>query len=276
MDLALAEAKKKQSEARALDRARRLSGGQMPREEVESCPGKRTCRRRPQHSEGGGLARGNSTLNPPRSGRRCPAKSDALWWNPAPWYFVARTAPRCCTTVTCFDPIGLTFDILEGSFLHYQRFLREQKVKGAGSRLRLAVAEQEGFPIEGTLESFEDHADPQSGTVGVHGSVPNPDRLLLPGMFARVQMTVGPPRALLGVPRGAIQFDQDNGINYYVLVVNDCKVVERRAVSLAPEEYGTRLIEKGLRPEDWVVVAGLAEVRPGDRVAPQKKATADH
>jgi RND family efflux transporter MFP subunit len=180
------------------------------------------------------------------------------------------------TTVTSVDPIGLTFDILEGSFLNYQRFLREKKVEGAGSRLRLAVVEQEGFPIEGTLESFEDHADPQSGTVRVHGSVPNPDRLLLPGMFARVQMTVGPPRAVLEVPRGAIQFDQNNGLSRYVLVVNDCKVVERREVGLAPEEYGTRLIEKGLRPEDWVVVAGLEDVNPGDRVAPRKKAKSDH
>jgi RND family efflux transporter MFP subunit len=187
------------------------------------------------------------------------------------------------TTVISVDPIGLAFDMDQHSFLLFRRFLREQEVKGAGSRLGLALAGQEGFPIGGTLESFEDQADPQSGTVRVHGSVPNPGRLLLPGMFTRVQMTVGPPRAVLEVPQEAIQIDPNNG-NPYVLVVNDCKVAERRAVSLQPialrvqltPEDGMRIVEKGLRPEDWVAVAGLEDVHPGDRVAPRKKAKSDH
>ncbi len=173
------------------------------------------------------------------------------------------------TQIISLDPIGLSFDMDERSFLLYQRLLREQKVKGAGSRLRMAVADQEGFPHEGTLESFEDHLNPQSGTVRVRGSLANLGRLLLPGMFVRVRMTFGPPRAVLEVPEEAILSDQGKK---YVLVVNDSNVAERRAVTLGPADNGLRIVEKGLRAEDWVVISGLADIHPGDRVEPRKKA----
>jgi RND family efflux transporter MFP subunit len=174
------------------------------------------------------------------------------------------------TTVTSLDPIGLTFDMDERSFLLYQRLLREQKVKGPGSRLSMAVADEEGYPHEGTLESFDDRVSPQSGTVRVRGSFPNPGRLLLPGMFARVHMTVGPPGVGLAVPEKAILSEQGKRC---VLVINDRNVAELRVVTLGPNVNGMRIIEKGLGNEDWVVITGLRGVRPGDSVETLKRAT---
>jgi RND family efflux transporter MFP subunit len=173
------------------------------------------------------------------------------------------------TTVTSLDPIGLTFDMDEHAFLRYRRLLREKQVKGAGSSLRMQLADENGFPHEGTVDSVEDRVDPQSGTVRVRGRFPNPGRLLLPGMFARVRMTFGPPRAVLAVPEEAILSDQGKK---YVLVVNDHSVAERRAVTLGPADNGMRIVEKGLRGEDWVVIAGPADLHPGDPVEPRKKA----
>jgi RND family efflux transporter MFP subunit len=174
------------------------------------------------------------------------------------------------TTVASLDPISLTFDMDERSFLDYQRLLREKQVKGAGSSLRLGLAGESGFPHEGTLEGFEDRVSPQSGTVRVRGSLPNPGRLLLPGMFTRVRMTFGPPRAVLEIPDGAILTDQGRK---HVLVVNDRNVVERRAVTLGPIDEDRRAIEKGLGADDWVVIAGRNALHPGDSVEPRKKAT---
>jgi RND family efflux transporter MFP subunit len=122
---------------------------------------------------------------------------------------------------------------------------------------------------EGTLESFEGSVNPQTGTVRVRGRFPNPGQVLLPGMFARVRMNFGPPRAVLEVPEEAILSDQGKR---YVLVVNDRNVAERRPVSLGPTENGMRIVEKGLGAEDWVVIAGLAQVQPGDPVQPRKQA----
>jgi RND family efflux transporter MFP subunit len=176
------------------------------------------------------------------------------------------------TTVRTLDPIGLNFCVDESSFLRYRRLLGDRRGKGPGGSLRMGMADEDGFPHEGTLESFEDHVDPGTGTVRVRGSFPNPGRLFLPGMMARVRLTVGPPRAVLLVPEEAIHSDQ--GVKF-VLVVNDRKVAERRDVTLGPVEDGLRIVEKGLRGEDRVVVAGQKGVRPGDRVEPREAAVPD-
>ena len=178
------------------------------------------------------------------------------------------------TTVASLDPIGMTFNMSENSFLDYQRLLRDKQVKGAGSPLRMQLAsEKNGFSHEGTLESFDDRVNPQTGTVRVRGSFPNPGRLLLPGMFVRVRMTFGPSRAVLEIPDAAILSDQ--GMKY-VLVVNDRNVAERRAVTLGQFDKDMRIIEKGLSAEDWVVIAGLVGVQPGDTVEPRRKAPPAH
>ena len=172
------------------------------------------------------------------------------------------------TTVTSFDPIGLTFEMDEHSFLNYQRLLREKQVKGVGSALRMHVAAEKDFPHEGTLESFADQFNPQTGTVRVRGSFPNPDLRLLPGMFARVRMTIGPARAVLEIPDAAILNDQGKK---YVLVLDKGNVVGRRDVTLGWTDHDMRVVEKGLGAEDWVVTAELAKIRPGERVEPRKK-----
>ncbi|HZV06097.1 MAG TPA: efflux RND transporter periplasmic adaptor subunit [Gemmataceae bacterium] len=174
------------------------------------------------------------------------------------------------TTVTALDPIKLAFDMDERSFLDYQRLLREKKVKGAGSSLRMRLAAEEEFAHEGKLESLEDHISADAGTVRVHGSFPNPGGWLLPGMFVRVRMTLGPPRAVLEVPEEAILSDQGRK---YVLVVNDRNVAERRAITPGPIDNGMRIIEKGLHAEDWVVIVGHVGIRPGDSVEPRRKAS---
>jgi RND family efflux transporter MFP subunit len=171
------------------------------------------------------------------------------------------------TTVTSRDPIGLTFDMDQTSFLNYQRLLREHKVEGPGGRLHMAVGDDEEFPREGTLESFEDRVTPE-GTVRVRGSFPNPDRLLLPGMFARVRVTFGAPRPGLEIPGGAIYVEQGK---QYVVVINDRNVTELRTVTVGREENGMRLIEKGLGEKDRVVIGVVRGGPAGVLVDPREK-----
>jgi RND family efflux transporter MFP subunit len=174
------------------------------------------------------------------------------------------------TTVTSLDPITLYFDMDERSLLDYRRLVREKRVKEAGNVLRMGLAGEDGFPHEGTLESFEGHVNPRTGTVGVRGTFPNPGQLLLPGMFARVRMTLGPLRAVLEVPEQAVLSDQGKK---YVLVVNDRNIAERREISQGALDNGMSIVENGLHEEDLVVVGGHQRLRPGDTVEPEKHAT---
>jgi RNA polymerase sigma factor (sigma-70 family) len=161
------------------------------------------------------------------------------------------------------DSIAVMFAVDERSFLRYQRLLSQHLVKGPGSPLYLGLSDEEGFPHLGTLKSFDDKIDSGTGTVQVQGSLPNPDRLFLPGMFVRVCMPIGSPQKVLVAPEEAVLSDQGKR---YLLVVTDKDIVERRAVTLGATEGNMRIIEKGVSTEDWIVIAGLNKIMPGTHV----------
>lgn len=184
-------------------------------------------------------------------------------------------------TITALDPIGLSFDMDERSYLHYQHLLREKEVQGAGSALSMGVADETGFPREAILVGFGDRIDEKTGTIRARARFRNPDGLLLPGMFARVRVTFGKPRNVIEIPRQALSMDGQTH-ELYVLIVNDQKQVERRIVkteslavikgpgNLLPvsgSEDQKLLIKEGLNPEDWVIIDNVkVNVQPGDEV----------
>jgi RND family efflux transporter MFP subunit len=268
-ELALAEAKKKQSDA-DLKRARKLLEARIAREEFDTITERAATAEAEVKKAKVEVARARLELEATKVTAPMSGQVGRPLVEPGTLVFRGQDRATLLTTVTSLDPIGLTFDMDERSFLTYQRLLREKQVKGAGSSLRMGLAGEKGSPHEGTLDSFEDRFSPQTGTVRVRGIFPNPGQLLLPGMRARVRMTLGPPRAVLEVPEEAILSDQ--GMKY-VLVVNDRNVTERRAVTLGLTDNGMRIVEKGLGAEDWVVIAGLNGIHPGDSVEPRKKAT---
>ena len=98
--------------------------------------------------------------------------------------------------------------------------------------------------------------------------VENKDHLLTPGVFGRVQLYGGEYDALL-IPDSAVISDQARKI---VFVVNKDNVVEGRPVTLGPIYEGLRVVRDGLKPDDKVVLDGLANpmVRPKAKVAPQQ------
>jgi len=100
----------------------------------------------------------------------------------------------------------------------------------------------------------------------VRGVLPNPDRTLLPGFFARVRVPFDEQQDALLVPDVALGSDQ---AGRYVLVVNGENVVEQRKVLTGPLEGDLRVIETGLKPDDRVVTSGLLRAIPGQKVDPQ-------
>jgi multidrug efflux system membrane fusion protein len=266
-DLVLAHAKRKQSGA-DLDRARRL-GNTIPADEFDKRNAQVTAADAALTTAHVEVARAKLEVEATRIMAPMSGTVGRPLVEPGTLVFRGQDRATLLTTVTSLDPIGLVFDVDERSFLAYQRLLRDKQVQGAGSPLRMGLAGEDGFPREGTLESFEGHVNPQTGAVGVRGSFPNPGQLLLPGMFARVRMTLGPRRAVLEVPEEAILSEQGKK---YVLVVNERNIAERREVTQGPSDNGMRIVESGLRDEDWLVIAGLGQLHPGDPVEPRKKA----
>ncbi len=131
----------------------------------------------------------------------------------------------------------------------------------------VAVGDQTGYPLHGTIEYVAPAIDQATGTLYVRGILRNPDRTLLPGMFVRIHLPMGKSiqNALL-VPDRALQADQGGR---YLLVVNPDNVVEQRYVQLGDLVGGLRVITAGLKPDDRVVVGELWRASPGTRVVPQ-------
>ncbi len=105
----------------------------------------------------------------------------------------------------------------------------------------------------------------------MRAELPNTDRALLPGYFVRVRVPRAEQPDTLLVPDRVIGSDQSGR---YVLVANKDNVVEQRKVELGQQVGQLRVIEKGLEPDDRVVISGLMTVIPGEKIEPVPKTIA--
>jgi multidrug efflux system membrane fusion protein len=182
------------------------------------------------------------------------------------------------TTVVSQDPMYAYFDTDEPTLLRIRRAVAEGKVKPAVANknpVSMGLQDEEGFPHAGTIDFVNNQVNPTTGSVTVRGVFPNPIlsqgvRLLSPGMFVRIRLPIGPQHPALLVIDRAISSDQ--GLKYVYVIDAQDKVQYRRVTTGALQENGLRVIQSGLKPEDWVAVGALQQVRPGMNVRPDQTA----
>jgi len=174
-------------------------------------------------------------------------------------------------TIVSTDPIYFVFDVSESDHLRYQRlYLTGSREQSSSSTIpvQIKLADESDWKRQGKVDFVDNVLSPRSGTIRTRAIVDNKDRLLTPGVFGRVQLYGGEYDALL-VPDSAIVSDQARKI---VFVVGPENVVQARPVVLGPIYEGLRVVRSGLKPDEKVVLDGLANpmVRPGAKVVPQK------
>jgi RND family efflux transporter MFP subunit len=167
------------------------------------------------------------------------------------------------------DPIYVYFTISEIELLRARKLQRD--AGGGDYRSRpipayVGLANEHGYPHEGRIDFASITVDPSTGTLLLRAVLPNGNRVLLPGLFARIRVPVGREANAILVPEVALGLDQ---IGRYVLVVNDKNVVERRSVRLGQAFDTMRVIEEGLKGDERVVVNGLQRAIPGREVSPE-------
>jgi multidrug efflux system membrane fusion protein len=182
------------------------------------------------------------------------------------------------TTVVSQDPMYAYFDADEPTLLRVRRAVGEGKVKPAVANknpVLMGLQDEEGFPHAGTMDFVNNQVNPTTGSITVRGVFPNPIlgqgvRLLSPGMFVRIRLPIGEPHPALLVIDRAIGSDQ--GLNYVYVVDAEKKIQYRRVTTGALQDNGLRVIDSGLKPEDWVVVGAIQQVRPRMGVRPDQEA----
>ena len=125
--------------------------------------------------------------------------------------------------------------------------------------------EKNEFGIPGKIDFVDNQLDPSTGTLRVRAKIDNPKLFLLPGMFVRCRLPIGPEKVGRFVPEECLGSDQGQSFLY---VVNDANKVQYRHVQLGPLESGSRAILSNLSKNDRVIVAGLQRVKPDDEVKP--------
>jgi RND family efflux transporter MFP subunit len=180
----------------------------------------------------------------------------------------AGTTPTQLATIVQLDPIYVNFTASERDALQVRENLARTGRSPAdllGITVEVGLQTEDGYPHQGKLDYIAPTVDPSTGTLSARAILPNADRVVSPGNFARVRIGSQPREALL-VPDVALGSDQGGR---YVLVVNKDNVVEQRHVEPRQLVGELRVIEHGVTKDDRVVVGGIMRAIPGQKVTPE-------
>ena len=168
------------------------------------------------------------------------------------------------TSVVSNNPIYATFDGDEDTYLRVGRVAQQ----GAAVAVKVGLANETGFPHTGKLDFIDNQLDAKTGSVRMRATFDNSDSKLVPGLFARVQLSGGEgaqTKAILISDR-AVGTDQNRK---FVYVVKADHTAEYRNVTLGPMFDGLRVVRDGLKPGEKIIVNGLQRVQPGAPVTAQ-------
>jgi len=169
------------------------------------------------------------------------------------------------TTLVSLDPIYLDFDMSESDFLTFSRD-RARLKGGLADKVEIALSDETESARQGTLDFVDNALNRSSGTIHARATVPNPDGLLTPGVFARVKLVVGAPVPALLVPDTAVLPDQSQ---HLVMTVAPDGTVVPKQVEIGDLRGGLRVIRSGVTPNDQVIIEGIPHAAPGAKVAPE-------
>ena len=167
------------------------------------------------------------------------------------------------------DPLYVYFTMNERDLLDVTQDTKESvdALMRKDIPLYLGLANEEGYPHKGYLDFASISLNATTGTLTLRGVFPNPQGVMLPGLFAKLRVPVTHDKSALLVPEVAVGYDQ---LGPYLLVVDDKNVVQRRGVKLGPQEKGLVVITTGVTESEWVITNGLLLAIPGKQVTPVK------
>jgi RND family efflux transporter MFP subunit len=173
------------------------------------------------------------------------------------------------TTVVSVNPVYVHADIDEDTLLKFNELVYSKKLGTTADGkipVELELADEDNFPHQGYIESFDNKLDPDTGSILLRAVFPNDDGRIVPGLFARIRIPMSERHNALLIDERAIGTDQ---ANKFVLTLSPTNTVQYQAVELGPLVDGKRVVRSGLEVGEKIVVNGLARVRPGMPVTPQ-------
>ncbi|MDB6125048.1 MAG: acrA [Pedosphaera sp.] len=167
------------------------------------------------------------------------------------------------------DPVYFDFTQSSTEVLHLKRALESgtlQSVAPGEAKVTLILEDGTVYRHPGKLLFSDISVDPTTGMVTLRAEFPNPENLLMPGMFARAQIVEGVNSNAVTIPQRTIARGAAGASS--VLVVNDQDKVEVRNIEI-DRTVGTKVVvAKGLKPGERIIVEGSQKAPPGSVVKP--------
>ncbi|MBS0506627.1 MAG: efflux RND transporter periplasmic adaptor subunit, partial [Proteobacteria bacterium] len=186
-----------------------------------------------------------------------------------PGALVTANQANALTTIVQMDPMYVDFTQSSTELVQLRRDWeagRYQKLDGNQARVRIRLDDGSDYAHEGRLQFAGVIVNDTTGTVTLRAELPNPDGLLMPGMYVQALLPTGLASDALLIPQQAVSRDLTGRAN--VLVVGDGDIIEKRPVELARAIGNRWLVDSGLAAGERLVVDGFQRVKPGDKVKP--------
>ena len=174
------------------------------------------------------------------------------------------------TTIQTLDPIYVDIPQSSAQLLQLEQAVSQGQLKPVqkmSADVSLVLPDGTPYAQKGKLQFADVTVDPTTGSVTLRAIFPNPDRVLLPGMFVEARVVEGvDPHAILAPQQGVAHNPKGQPT---ALVVGKDNKVETRVLTVGRAIGNEWLVHSGLGPGDRLIVEGLQKVKPGQVVKPQ-------
>lgn len=183
-----------------------------------------------------------------------------------PGALVTANQEQALATIRALDPIYVDMTQSSAEMLKLRRLVGESGMKSGQARVHLKLEDGSAYKHSGSMKFAEVAVDVSTGSVTLRAEFPNPDGVLLPGMYVRAVLDQAANTQAILAPQQGITRDMKGNATALVLTA-DNKVEQRTLV--AERAIGDRwLISDGLAVGDRLIVEGTSKVRVGDTVNP--------
>ncbi len=166
-------------------------------------------------------------------------------------------------TISSVDPVMVKFSMSENEYLQFAKNNKGVSPMEWGRNLKLILSDGSTYPITGQIEQVDKGLTTGTGTLSFKASCANPNKLLVPGMFARVAVQSEVRTGAFLIPQRAVQQMLDKTL---ITVVGEGDKTETRAVKMGSKVGNMWVVDEGVTENDRVVVEGFAKTPPGTPV----------
>jgi membrane fusion protein (multidrug efflux system) len=177
---------------------------------------------------------------------------------------VSAQQTQALATIQRLDPIFVDIQQSSTALLKLRTAMASSTLSKDTAVVRLKLEDGQEYPLPGKLQFTDVTVNSSTGSVTLRAEFPNPDAILLPGMYVRAVLSQAQAKNAILVPQQSVTRSPTGDAS--ALVVGDGDTVQRRALQVGQAVGNRWLVTEGLAPGDRVIVEGVSKVKPDDKV----------